>query len=104
MVPKRKGRSSIAKNQYQVRVRRRWTVGALASAFGWRPLRREAKLRDPLAKLQALLADEGLLSDERDGELHDAARNEVDAATKAAEAAPFPPDDDVFERVFEEAR
>ena len=64
----------------------------------------EAKLRDPLAKLQALLAGEGLLSDERDGELREAARNEVDAATKAAEAAPFPPDDDVFERVFEEAR
>lgn len=64
----------------------------------------EAKLRDPLAKLQALLAGEGLLSDERDGELRDAALNEVDAATKAAEAAPFPPDDDVFERVFEETR
>ena len=61
----------------------------------------EAKLRDPLAKLQALLAGEGFLSNERDEELREAARKEVDSATEAAEAAPFPSDDDVFERVFE---
>jgi 2-oxoisovalerate dehydrogenase E1 component alpha subunit len=62
----------------------------------------EARKRDPLAKLRTLLAGAGLMTDERDTELHAAARREVDAATDAAEAAPFPPDDDVFERVFEE--
>jgi 2-oxoisovalerate dehydrogenase E1 component alpha subunit len=62
----------------------------------------EARKRDPLAKLKAVLAGAGLMTDERDAELHAGARREVDAATDAAEAAPFPPDDDVFERVFEE--
>jgi TPP-dependent pyruvate/acetoin dehydrogenase alpha subunit len=44
------------------------------------------------------------MTDERDAELLESARREVDAATDAAEAAPFPPDDDVMERVFEEMR
>ena len=64
----------------------------------------EARKRDPLLKLRGLLSGVGLLSDERDEELRDSARAEVDAATDAAEAAPFPPDDDVFKRVFEEVR
>ena len=61
----------------------------------------EARKRDPLLKLQALLGDAGLLSVERDTELREAARVEVDAATDAAEAAPFPPDDDVYDHVYE---
>jgi 2-oxoisovalerate dehydrogenase E1 component alpha subunit len=62
----------------------------------------EARKRDPLAKLKALLERTGLMTDERDAELHEAARREVDVATDVAEAAPFPPADDVFDRVFEE--
>lgn len=61
----------------------------------------EARKRDPLLKLQALLGGAGLLSGERDTELREAARVEVDAATDAAEAAPFPPDDDVYDHVYE---
>lgn len=64
----------------------------------------EARKRDPLLKLKALLTGEGLLSDERDAELREAARAEVDRATDEAEAAPFPSDDDVFDHVFEETR
>jgi 2-oxoisovalerate dehydrogenase E1 component alpha subunit len=63
-----------------------------------------AKKRDPLAKLRELLAGAGLMTDERDAELRESARREVDAATEAAEAAPFPSDDDVMEHVFEGAR
>jgi 2-oxoisovalerate dehydrogenase E1 component alpha subunit len=62
----------------------------------------ESRKRDPLLKLRGFLNRAGLLSDERDAELRDAARAEVDAASDAAEAAPFPPDDDVFDHVFEE--
>jgi 2-oxoisovalerate dehydrogenase E1 component alpha subunit len=62
----------------------------------------EARKRDPLAKMKELLERAGLMTDERDAELHDAARREIDAATDVAEAAPFPSADDVFERVFEE--
>ena len=61
-----------------------------------------AHKRDPLAKLRALLADAGLMTDQRDAELYEFARAEVDAATDAAESAPFPSDNDVMERVFEE--
>ena len=61
----------------------------------------EARTRDPLPKLRDLLGGVGLLSDERDAELREAARAEVDSATDAAEAAPFPSDDDVFDHVYE---
>jgi 2-oxoisovalerate dehydrogenase E1 component alpha subunit len=61
----------------------------------------EARKRDPLLKLKALLGGAGMLTDERDAELREAARAEVDAATDEAEAAPFPSDDDVFDHVYE---
>ena len=61
----------------------------------------EARKRDPLLKLKALLGGVGMLTDERDAELREAARAEVDAATDEAEAAPFPSDDDVFDHVYE---
>ena len=50
----------------------------------------EARKRDPLLKLQRLLLAAGALTEERDADLRRAARSEVDAATDAAEAAPFP--------------
>ena len=59
----------------------------------------EARKRDPLKKLQELLTSAGLLSAEQDAELRQAAKVEVDAATDAAEAAPFPDAHDVFEHV-----
>lgn len=59
----------------------------------------EARLRDPLRKLHELLSSSGLLSPERNAELQRAARDEVDAATAEAEAAPFPSADDVFDGV-----
>ena len=59
----------------------------------------EARLRDPLEKLRRLLTASGALTDARDAELRGAARNEVNAATDAAEAAPFPDAADVFEQV-----
>jgi 2-oxoisovalerate dehydrogenase E1 component alpha subunit len=62
----------------------------------------EARKHDPLGKLRALLEGEGLLTAERADDLLRAAQAEVDAATDAAEAAPFPPDDDVLERLFQE--
>lgn len=60
----------------------------------------EARKRDPLAKLQALLLEAGLLTPQRDEQLRQRARDEVEAATDAAEAAPFPAPDDVFEHLF----
>ncbi len=59
----------------------------------------KARLRDPIEKLRKLLVSMGLLSDEQDAELRKAAKDEVDAATDAAEAAPFPDAADVFEGV-----
>ena len=64
----------------------------------------EARKRDPLLKLNVLLNGAGLLSAERDAELRDWARREVDAATDAAEAAPFPGTGDVFDHVYEATR
>ena len=63
----------------------------------------EARLRDPLRKLHELLASNGLLPEERDAELRRAAREEVDAATAAAEAAAFPGADDAFDGVTGDA-
>ena len=62
----------------------------------------EARKHDPLAKLRALLEGEGLLATERADDLLRTARAEVDAATDAAEGAPFPSDHDVLERLFAE--
>ena len=59
----------------------------------------QAKLRDPLERLRRQLIADGTLSLARDAELYRAARTEVNAATDAAEAAPFPGADDVFEHV-----
>ena len=60
----------------------------------------EARKRDPLVRLSALLRGAGLLSEARDEELRHGARAEVDAATEAAEAAPFPDAADVYDHVY----
>jgi 2-oxoisovalerate dehydrogenase E1 component alpha subunit len=62
----------------------------------------EARKRDPLERLHRLLKNAGLLTGERDNELYQRAHDEVNAATEAAEAAPFPADDDVLKHVYEE--
>ena len=43
-----------------------------------------------------------MLSDERDATMRKRARDEVNVATDAAEAAPFPTDEDVFRHVTSE--
>ena len=62
----------------------------------------QAKERDPLKRLRELLEGAGLLTAERIEQLRREAADTVDAATEAAEAAPFPDDDDVMRYVFEE--
>lgn len=63
----------------------------------------EARKRDPLLKLQAELSAAGLLTGERDTELRESARREVDDATDAAEAAPYPSTDGVLRGVTADA-
>ncbi len=60
----------------------------------------EGKKRDPLAKLQQRLLEEGVLTPERDAELRAAARREVDEATDYAEAAPYPSAADVLDHLY----
>ena len=62
----------------------------------------EARKRDPLEKLHALLSGTGMLSEERDAAMKKRARDEVNLATETAEAAPFPGDEDVFRHVTSE--
>ncbi len=59
----------------------------------------QARLRDPIEKLRAQLAESGALSNARNAELLNSARNEINAATDAAEAAPFPTDNDIYDHV-----
>jgi 2-oxoisovalerate dehydrogenase E1 component alpha subunit len=62
----------------------------------------KARKRDPLKVLGELLSGASLLTSERAGELAEIAKATVNAATDAAEAAPFPDDGDVLRYVFEE--
>ena len=62
----------------------------------------EARKRDPLEKLHALLSGTGMLSEQQDAAMRKRARDEVNAATQAAEAAPFPSAEDVFRHVTSE--
>ena len=61
-----------------------------------------ARARDPLAKLRGTLAAAGLLSEARVREVADEAKAEIDTATDAAEAAPFPDDGDLLRHVYGE--
>ena len=62
----------------------------------------EARKRDPLVRLQALLLESGLMSEAQDQECRGRARQEVDAATDESEAAPYPATDDFFAQVYAE--
>ena len=70
------------------------------TATGTRLSRRRSAT--PLKRLRELLEGAGLLTTERIEQLRRDAADTVDAATEAAEAAPFPDDDDVMRYVFEE--
>ena len=58
------------------------------------------RLRDPLKRLRELLMGAGLLTEERDRECRQRARREVDAATEAAESAPYPDADTFYDQVY----
>ena len=60
----------------------------------------EARKRDPLVLLRDQLMATGLLTDETDRRFGEAARREVNAATDAVEAAPYPGTDGFFEHVY----
>jgi 2-oxoisovalerate dehydrogenase E1 component alpha subunit len=59
----------------------------------------ESRKRDPILKLQHFLMQEGVLTEERVESIRKQAQVEVNAATEAAEDAPFPGDEDVLEHV-----
>lgn len=62
----------------------------------------EARLRDPLKKLQELLMKAGLLDAGEDAQIREQAQREVDEATNEADAAPYPDDGDVLAHVYAE--
>lgn len=62
----------------------------------------EARKRDPLKKLQKLLAGAGLLDAAEEDRIRQWARRDVDAATDEAEAASYPDAGDVLSHVYSE--
>jgi len=58
------------------------------------------KRRDPIARFQAYLLDKGLLTEQQIEEAEARARDEIDAAQAAAEAAPYPPPEAALGPVF----
>jgi 2-oxoisovalerate dehydrogenase E1 component alpha subunit len=64
----------------------------------------EARKRDPLSTLQVLLLSSRLMTEERDQEYRLQAKREVDAATDAAEAAPYPETSGLFSQVYGQPR
>jgi pyruvate dehydrogenase E1 component alpha subunit len=56
---------------------------------------------DPLVRLRAFLTGRGIWNDEAEGILLEQARDEVGRAVQEAEAAPAPPPDYFFDRVYE---
>lgn len=61
------------------------------------------KNKDPLVIFQKILSDEGVLSDEAQKEIDQAARKEADIAADFAEASPYPTPDDIQDDVYWEA-
>ena len=59
-----------------------------------------ARRRDPVRRLQQYLQQEGLLTPEQDAAIWERARQEVEEATRAAEAAPYPPAATLWEHVY----
>jgi 2-oxoisovalerate dehydrogenase E1 component alpha subunit len=60
------------------------------------------KQHDPIARFAAYLKDEGILTDERDAEIRDVIKRQVNEATAAAEAAPPPDPSTLLKHVYTE--
>jgi 2-oxoisovalerate dehydrogenase E1 component alpha subunit len=60
----------------------------------------EARKRDPLVLLKDQLMGLGVLTEELDKEFNSAARREVNEATDATEAAPYPETDGFYDHVY----
>ena len=60
----------------------------------------EARRRDPVGLLCSYLMEVGLLTQERDEEIRSEATSEVNLATDAAEAAPYPDPSTVYDHVY----
>lgn len=60
----------------------------------------EALLRDPIVSLRSYLMEEGILTQQQEQQLRKETRREVDRATDAAEAAPFPDPSTVYDHVY----
>jgi 2-oxoisovalerate dehydrogenase E1 component alpha subunit len=58
------------------------------------------KARDPIVRFEAYLLDRGVLTEERIEVLAAQAKQEIDTAQAAAEAAPYPPPEDALRGVF----
>jgi 2-oxoisovalerate dehydrogenase E1 component alpha subunit len=58
------------------------------------------KQRDPIARFQAYLLDKGVLTGKQIEEVEARARDEIDSAQAAAEAAPYPPPEAALGPVF----
>ena len=60
----------------------------------------EALLRDPIVSLRSYLMGEGILTRDQEEQIRRESRQEVDLATDAAEAAPFPDPSTVYDHVY----
>jgi 2-oxoisovalerate dehydrogenase E1 component alpha subunit len=62
---------------------------------------KEARRRDPIDSLRSYLVERGILTQERDEEIRSQAREEVNAATDAAESAPYPDPSTAYDHVYQ---
>ena len=62
----------------------------------------EGRKRDPLLKLQNLLLEAGILTEERDAQYRESAKNEINKATDISEAASYPDSDDFYDHLYAE--
>ncbi len=62
----------------------------------------EARKQDAIVTFRKYLRDVGLLTEEKERELEESISQEVDEATRYAEAAPYPPADSLYKYVYEE--
>ena len=60
----------------------------------------EARKRDPITLLRAYILESQLLTEEQDEEVRRWARSEVDQATDAADAAPYPEPSTTYDHVY----
>jgi 2-oxoisovalerate dehydrogenase E1 component alpha subunit len=62
----------------------------------------EARKRDPVRLLHEQLLAQGILTEDEDARIRDAAKREINEATDLVEAAPYPDTGDFFEHVYGE--